>query len=111
MSALTKSTPSAAQELINQVPRLYPGGKVVWHGVVEPDGKQWHGQKAMYLVAVWHSGCQPGRADAHWFELDILDVSATVVAESPSLPPADDKTLTIPRNSASLTRCSEGKSE
>lgn len=64
---------------MNQIPKLYPSGRVVWHGVVEPDGKQWIGTKPMYLIAVWHPGCQNGRADAHWFELDILDVSVTAV--------------------------------
>lgn len=102
MTNLASSTPIAAQKLLNAIATcteetiwtksdggqtyLHPKGKVVFQGLVNPgdkrpDGQKWIGDKPMYLIVYNHPRNKPGMCDAHWFELDVLDVAATVVLE------------------------------
>lgn len=104
MTNLAKSVPPAAQRLLDAIATtkeetvwthnedgtpatyLHPLGKIVFQGIVtpgdsRPDGSKWVGEKPMYLVVYDHPRNQPGMCDAHWFELDVLEVSASAISE------------------------------
>ena len=66
---------------------LHPQGKVIFQGVVNPgdtrsDGSKWQGEKPLYLVVYNQPRNKPGMCDAHWFNMDVLEVQAVPVVES-----------------------------
>lgn len=102
MSNLANSVPSAAQPLLDAIASctettvwtrngdgtpatyIHPDGKVVFQGVIKPgdrraDGSSWVGEKPMYLIVYHHPLNKRGMCDAHWFELDVLEVEAKAV--------------------------------
>ncbi|MBO3463120.1 hypothetical protein G7B40_001400 [Aetokthonos hydrillicola Thurmond2011] len=104
-SSLASSVPPAAQRLLEAIATctepivwthnsdgtpatyLHPKGKVVFKGVVtpgdtRPDGQKWSGDKPMYLIVYNHPFNKPGMCDAHWFNLDVLDVQSTIIPQS-----------------------------
>lgn len=104
MSNLLIGIPKATQELLEAIHScdeeilwkdgtyLHPKGKVVFQGVVtpgdtRPDGGKWVGEKPMYLIVYNHPKNESGMCDAHWFELDVMDVEVEVL---------ESETLTLP---------------
>ena len=72
---------------------LHPKGKVVWHGVVEPDHTyeieghklRWKSGKDLiesaYLVIYTTPKHDKGCVDLHWFSLDILEAEVKQVEQ------------------------------
>lgn len=70
------STPEGVRSL-----PIFPGSKIIWHGVIHPDDIKWEGQKPdkpYYLVMVRTPRHQPNQCDWWWFSMDItITVAAT----------------------------------
>jgi hypothetical protein len=94
-NSLAHAIPQSAQELLEAIASctketqwkdgtcLHPRGKVVFQGVVTPGDKRpgggvWIGEKPLYLIVYHHPNNEPGMCDAHWFDLDVVDVKAEV---------------------------------
>ena len=95
MSNLAPAVPQAAQELLEAIAccteetqwkdgtYLSPQGKVIFQGVVSPGDKRphggvWMGEKPLYLIVYHHPRNEPGTCDAHWFDLDVVDVKVEI---------------------------------
>jgi hypothetical protein len=98
MSTITKSTPPAAQDLLEAIAQcdqeitwkdgtyLHPKGKIVFQDMVtpgdtRPDGTKWVGDSPMYLIVYNHPRNDPGMCDAHWFEVDTVTVTSQPLLE------------------------------
>jgi hypothetical protein len=101
--SIVPAIPKPAQELLEAISQceqetqwkdgtyLHPRGKVVFQGVITPgdklpDGRVWVGEKPLYLIVYHHPNNSPRTCDAHWFDLDVIDVevaTGTPLLEQP----------------------------
>lgn len=75
--SIQASTPDGMRSLL-----IFPGSKIVWHGVIKPDDIKWEGtkpDKPYYLVMVRNPRQAYNQCDWWWFSMDL---TITVVATS-----------------------------